>query len=562
MTLSDHNDTEGTLLGLQEHGRPLAALAAPALKYQPLMELGRGGSAVVSAALARGIGGFSKLVVLKTIKEELCAHPDAVRASLNEARLAARMSHPNIVQVYEVYQERGLPVIVMEYLDGLSLSRVARQGQHTPGPQLLRVILSILCKVLEGIRYAHGLRDFDGKPLGIVHRDISPQNVMLTYDGQVKLVDFGTAKLTAGADRLSPLSGMFRGKLGYMPPEQVCGEPIDGRVDLFAVGVMLWEAVAGKRLWGELHQAGIIRRLMEHDIPQLSDEVPGVDPELARICSRALAPLREERYPDATAFLRDLERYLDTVGGSVSALALGQMVQHSCADLKLAREEALRAALAQLEHWQMGSKPDPAATLLPLDSPRDLTLPGSNRPRRRRWLGGAGVLVVCFLTGLLLARPTGRDADPVAPAAPLAATVTLAAPGVTARPPLVVPHGDEPSAAAAAPSSAEPRAVSNAAASNAATTAAVASAEPVALEPGEPALAADARAAQPPRLEKSSQRPRRAATRAPRRPAPRRKAKPASSVAALPARCDPPYVIDAHGIKRFRRDCVGAGTAD
>src|SRR5262245_56087413 len=125
MLVSDGNDTQGTLLGLQADPAPLPGLVAPAHKYHALMELGRGGSAVVSAALARGIGGFSKLVVLKTTKEELCGHADATRASLNEARLAARMSHPNIVQVYEVYQDpRGVPVIVMEYLDGLSLSRV------------------------------------------------------------------------------------------------------------------------------------------------------------------------------------------------------------------------------------------------------------------------------------------------------------------------------------------------------------------------------------------------------------------------------------------------------
>lgn len=551
MALADRNDTEGTLLGLQavarEEPQPLAALVAPAVKYQPLMELGRGGSAVVSAALARGIGGFSKLVVLKTVKEELCAHPDAVRSSLNEARLAARMNHPNVVQVYEVYQERGVPVIVMEYLDGLSLSRVARQGYH-PGGQTLRVTLTILCKVLEGIRYAHGLSDFDGKPLGIVHRDISPQNVMLTYDGQVKLVDFGTAKLIAGAEE--PLSGMFRGKLGYMPPEQVCGEAIDGRVDLFAVGVMLWEAVAGKRLWGDLHHAGIIRRLMEHDIPTLADAAPEVDPELARICARALAPVREQRYPDAAAFLRELEGYLEGVGGSVSALTLGETVQRSCVDLKQAREEALRAALAQIEDWQLEERPERTATLLPLDSPLDVAPHTERRVRQARRLGWAGVLAACLLGGMLLARQSLPGADPPAAAAAarteLAATVTLAAPGAAARPPLVIaPPTSEP--VAAEPVAAEPVA-----------------AEPVALPrderaPAATVMAADARKQHRAHWKKTAERSRRAITRAPRQATPRREPKTAQAALALPAPCDPPYVIDAHGIKRFRRDCVGSG---
>jgi eukaryotic-like serine/threonine-protein kinase len=544
VVFSDRNDTDGTLLGLQAEARPSAALVAPAVKYQTLMELGRGGSAVVSAALARGIGGFSKLVVLKTIKEELCAHPDAVRSSLNEARLAARMSHPNVVQVYEVYQEHGVPVIVMEYLDGLSLSRVARQGQA--GRQTLRVMLSILCKVLEGIRYAHGLSDFDGKPLGIVHRDISPQNVMLTYDGQVKLVDFGTAKLMAGATE--PLSGMFRGKLVYMPPEQVCGEVIDGRVDLFAVGVMLWEAVAGRRLWGDLHHAGIIRRLLEHDIPQLADVAPEVDPELERICSRALQPEREQRYPDASAFLRDLESYLATLGGNVSALALGEMVQHSCADLKRAREESLRAALAQLPDWQFGEQPEPAATLLPVDSTLELAPLTERGVRRRRHTAWVGLLAACLLVGVFLARQspsssasTAMVASSASSAAALPASVMLAAPSavVLAAPSAVVLAA--PSAAVREPllaHDAVERALPEATVTEV-TALDVMAEEPVPL---------------PARARKASKSPRRAAAPA----VTRRTTKPTQSTAALPAPCDPPYVIDAHGIKRFRRECLSA----
>jgi eukaryotic-like serine/threonine-protein kinase len=518
MLLSDGNDTQGTLLGLQAEPSPLPGLAAPARKYHALMELGRGGSAVVSAALARGIGGFSKLVVLKTIKEELCGHADAVRASLNEARLAARMSHPNIVQVYEVYQDPGgVPVIVMEYLDGLSLSRVVRQGQHAAG-QSLQVALSVLCKVLEGIRYAHGLADFDGKVLGIVHRDISPQNVMLTYDGQVKLVDFGTAKLTAGGEQ--SLSGMLRGKLGYMPPEQVCAEDVDGRVDLFAVGVMLWEAVAGRRLWGELNHAGIIRRLMDHDIPCLRDAVPSVAPELERICARALAPNRDDRYADAGEFLADLERYLASLGGSVSAVGLGEMVQRSCADLKRAREESLRAALAQLEDWQFDGPGDElTATQLPVERPVQLSPPP--RALHRRTPVWAALLLGCLLGGIGLARyslapPLGPTivaaAEPVLtlpPTATLAASVALAAPVAAARPTLA-PGGTEP----------------------------------IALQPIDPEP-------QPlrPQLKyastKSAKLVRRRAAKAA-----------AAALAKLESPCDPPYSIDAHGIKRFHRECL------
>jgi eukaryotic-like serine/threonine-protein kinase len=538
MAPSDRNDAQGTLLGLQAEPVPLPGLSAPAIKYHALMELGRGGSAVVSAALARGIGGFNKLVVLKTTKEELCAHPDAVRSSLNEARLAARMNHPNIVQVYEVYQDQGVPVIVMEYLDGLSLSRVARQG--TPTGQTLEVALSVLCKVLEGVRYAHALSDFDGRPLGIVHRDISPQNVMLTYDGQVKLVDFGTAKLMAGGEQ--SLSGMLRGKLGYMPPEQVCAEVVDGRVDVFAVGVMLWEAVAGRRLWGELNHAGIIRRLMEHDIPRLSEAAPQVDPELDRICTRALAPDRDQRYPDAGSFLRDLEAYLTRRGGSVSALVLGEMVQHSCADLKRSRAEALRAALALVADWQLDEDaPELTRTQLPRTPPLESSPAGrSHVPKRdsktrqhRRTALWAALLLGCLLGGIGLARYSLNSS--LAVSDPTLSALALAPPAASEGSVLLAAPASAAHAAGAANSApADSRAAGGAEASAAAR-----------LDPRRHLPA-------PARDDKPRSKPDRGAQRA----APRRKPKlPAVPLVAQPNPCDPPYSVDEHGIKRFHREC-------
>jgi serine/threonine protein kinase len=528
MALSDRNDAQSTLLGLQAEPSAPPELLRPAIKYHTLMELGRGGSAVVSAALARGIGGFSKLVVLKTIKQELCEHADAVRASLNEARLAARMNHPNIVQVYEVYQDQGVPVIVMEYLDGLSLSRVARQG--TAEGQTLEIALSVLCKVLEGVRYAHGLCDFDGKPLGIVHRDISPQNVMLTYDGQVKLVDFGTAKLMAGGEQ--SLSGMLRGKLGYMPPEQVCAEAIDGRVDLFAVGAMLWEAVAGRRLWGELNHAGIIRRLMDLDIPRLSAAVPDVDPELDRICLRALAPDREQRYPDADSFLRDLESFLTTRGGSVPAFVLGEMVQRSCADLKRTRDDALRAALAQVEDWQLDEDteaPEPTRTQIPRERPKRSS-PPYHPPSPPGKLRMAMLFVGCLLIGVSIARYSQRG-----PPSPRAVPLPPA--------PLVVAAVER---AVAAPVPAPAGLVAYSAATEARDVADALAALNALPEP-----APDVRSGKASKMRrKPDERPRRAA-----RPHTHH-VKPGTALAALPKNCDPPFSIDEHGIKRFHRECL------
>ncbi|HTV24014.1 MAG TPA: serine/threonine-protein kinase, partial [Polyangiaceae bacterium] len=162
-------------------------------KYRELLPIGSGGSANISIAVAEGVGGFTKLVVLKTIREELIANAAASKMFLDEARLSARMNHPNVVQVYEVFLRRDVPVIVMEFLDGQPLSYILAQAYDSKS-LTLDVSVSILTKVLAGLHYAHTLTDYSGEALGLIHRDVSPHNVMVTYDGQVKLVDFGIAK--------------------------------------------------------------------------------------------------------------------------------------------------------------------------------------------------------------------------------------------------------------------------------------------------------------------------------------------------------------------------------
>ena len=251
-------------------GRESAALVAG--KYHLLTELGRGGMAVVHAAIATGMGGFTKLVVLKRARAaDLADRPEAVRTSLNEARISARMNHPNVVQVYEVYEEQGLPVIVMEYLDGQPLSLLL--SRHFKDPTSLPELpLNVLCRALEGLQYAHSLADFDGRPLNLIHRDVSPQNIMVTYDGQVKLLDFGIAKLDQASGDTK--TGMIKGKVAYMPPEQIEGSELDGRTDLFAIGVMIWEVAARMRMWGSQGDAAVIRRLSLLDVHCLRSAAP------------------------------------------------------------------------------------------------------------------------------------------------------------------------------------------------------------------------------------------------------------------------------------------------
>ena len=326
--------------------RDAAAEADPSAstkKYHVLMELGRGGTGIVSAAIARGIGGFSKLVVLKTTKPELDS-PEIVKMLLSEARLSARMNHPNIVQVYEVYQDAGLPVIVMEYLDGQSLAKLLSRALHDR-VYSSEIGLTIVCKVLEALEYAHTLTDFGGRALGIVHRDVTPQNVMITYDGHIKLLDFGIAKLNLQSNDTE--TGSIKGKLGYMSPEQLAGLRLDARADVFAVGVMLWEVVARRRMWTQHGDADIMRRLLCDDVPSLREAVPDLDPELERICSKALAPRVEGRYESAKALLGDLQQFLAARGGAVSPATMVELMDRTCADLRATAQHRLDLELAK-----------------------------------------------------------------------------------------------------------------------------------------------------------------------------------------------------------------------
>jgi serine/threonine protein kinase len=297
--------------------------------YRILLPVGSGGSATLSIALAEGTGGFSKLVVLKTIRDDLAQNARATRMFLDEGRLSARMNHPNVVQVYEVFLQRNVPVIVMEFLDGQPLSTILAQAGDSPSLSL-ELAISILAKVLAGLHYAHALRDLSGEPLGLIHRDVSPHNVMVTYDGQVKLIDFGIAKLARSEHRTR--TGVVKGKLTYMAPEQFTGTT-DHRADIFSVGVMLWEFAARQRYWGDLLEPAIIGRLVSGHLPHLHPPME-LDADVAQICARALAPRPEDRYASAAEMQADLERYLAARGVVITQRAIGQLVSETCAEAR------------------------------------------------------------------------------------------------------------------------------------------------------------------------------------------------------------------------------------
>lgn len=297
----------------------LRANTIVAARYRVLFELGRGGTARVYLAVVEGPSGFNKLAVLKVLKAELANNVDFHTLIFNEARLASRLSHGNVVQVHEVLEHEGAPVIAMEHLAGKTLYEV-----RTRAPELLDVNTQVyvLSQVLAGLHYSHELADFDGTPLGVVHRDITPQNVFLTYDGQVKVLDFGIAKLAGSL--VETQVGVIKGKVRYMAPEQLQGQPVDGRTDVFACGVMLWEAIVGRRLWQDMTDVEVVNAILDGELPSPRILRPDVDVELERICRKALAHDPAERYRSAEAFQEALEVYLGRLPARITPREVGR----------------------------------------------------------------------------------------------------------------------------------------------------------------------------------------------------------------------------------------------
>jgi serine/threonine-protein kinase len=295
-------------------------------RYRLIAELARGGMGIVYLALVRGPGGFNKLMVVKVLKSHLAEDPKLVTMFLEEARLAAKLSHPNVVQTIEVGTDARRQFIAMEFLDGQSLYRALARGKRIDTPMPLRHQLQVIHHLLEGLHYAHGVSDFDGTVLNIVHRDVSPQNVFLTYDGQVKILDFGIAKaLDSSSDTRT---GMLKGKVSYMAPEQAAGEPIDGRADLFSVGVMLWEAAVGKRMWDRaLNDLQILHSLVNGAIPRPRVAHPEIDAHLEHIILKATSVQPAARYASALEMQTELEACMRELGPeSVTARDLGKYV--------------------------------------------------------------------------------------------------------------------------------------------------------------------------------------------------------------------------------------------
>ncbi|HWA75302.1 MAG TPA: protein kinase [Polyangiaceae bacterium] len=307
-------------------------------RFRPLIEIGRGGMAQVFLAESVSFD-VRKLVVLKMLNDEFASHPEMRAAFRREADISARMNHPNVVQVFEVVEQAGQTLIVMEYLDGLPLSRVLR---HVSLPLVLH--LDVLSQVLGGLHHFHELQDLDDTPLNAVHRDVSPQNVLLLHDGIAKVLDFGVAKFKAG-DPEHTRSGLIKGKIQYMPPEQLLGEAaIDRRADIFALGVMMWEALAARRLWKGLAERDVMRALARAEIPALREAAPDVAPELEAIVTRALQPNPDDRFQTAKEMQLALEEAMPATVGMPHSRELATFMHEHFGEARKQQKAKLDAA--------------------------------------------------------------------------------------------------------------------------------------------------------------------------------------------------------------------------
>lgn len=339
---------------------PPAALPLIDGRFRLLRLLAVGGMGELYLAIARDpeIEGLEQLVVMKRILPEFAADRSVVTMFLIEARIAARLDHPNVVRVFDMGKADGSLYFTMEYLHGADLGRLYDAAKARGGDFALGHAITIIMSVCCGLHFAHEMRRVDGRPMGIVHRDVSPGNVFVTYDGEVKVVDFGIAKV------LSPKritgDGTRKGKLAYMSPEQVNDGPIDRRSDVFALGILLYELVTLTHLFDGDSEYAIMDQISKGQVPPPSTRRRGVHPELERIILKALSLDPADRQPTALALAEELERFATGNKVRVSILGLKQFLRRMIGDREYPwylEEEGPEEATA-VQQWFASAQPD------------------------------------------------------------------------------------------------------------------------------------------------------------------------------------------------------------
>ena len=497
-------------------GRERAALEKIG-RYTVLGQIAGGGMGSVFLALMRGPAGFSRLVAIKCLHTRWLDDPKYIGRFATEVRLSTRIRHPNVVQTLDVVEEAGELFLVMEYVEGVTLAALLSDARRLERPLPAGFACSIVSAVLRGLHAAHEATDERGAPLHIVHRDVSPQNIMLSRAGHVQVLDFGAAKAIDHSQHTA--AGVLVGKLAYMAPEQVRGERSSPRTDVFATGVVLWEALVGERLFydPDLARGELLQSLVLKPIPRPSQLRPELPPRLDDVVQMALARNPRRRYQSAQEFAVALEACAEPVG----AAELGRFVSEVCAARLADKESLLREGMLRAALEPSGPTPSSEQALVVPARPRGVVLarphgPVGVRVSRWAWAGAAMVtaLGIWWLGRLLLPPRTdtpSRDhlAVPVAPAASPA-----------------------PRPAAYLEPEAAPEDV-----------------EPIAVEVTLPART-------PPRAARSAHAAAREGRATVRPPAPGPAGVGVGRAAAQDTRCDPPTFMDAAGIRHFKKGCL------
>jgi serine/threonine protein kinase len=395
--------------------------------------------AEVYLALSGELSGYRTLVVVKRILPHLASNQEFIRMFLDEARIAALLDHPNVVRIIEVGHDGDEYFLVMELVQGKPLSAITRKAAKDMNPLTPALSAYIVAQAANGLGYAHNLVDSEGRQLGVVHRDVSPQNILVSFEGAVKMIDFGIARALGRVSQTNP--GGLKGKIEYMSPEQASSEDVDRRADVFALGVVLWEAVTGRHLFRRDTELATMRAIVDEPIPPPSDITP-VAPQLEQIIVRALQKRREDRFQTAQEMAMALERYAFAAEG-FSPLQLANYVKDlfdtefvqwkktvsSALDIEakpgggsqsgtrfpvIKPDLPTRGPTVALRRSQSSSQPGTDGALR--DSTTDLR---AGAPTRRDWIwvgsGVAALALIALAGAFVLSRPRGSVALPALP---------------------------------------------------------------------------------------------------------------------------------------------------
>jgi len=335
-------------------------------KYDIIARLGQGGMSRVYLALAPGASEVRKLVVLKVLHDSHASNEEYLEMFLREARIAVDLAHPNVVHTYTVSEEDGRHCIVMEYIDGVPLSMVLRLAKDwTPRERL--PLLGAICLALSGLHYVHEFRDIEGNHLRLVHRDLKPDNILLGFDGQVKLLDFGVVKMTAPEhDQTQSLS--VKGTVQYLAPEALdTSRTIDRRYDIFAAGLVLWEALSGRRFWEGREPLQIMRALADDAMGEILAAGPELPVPLALAVTKALSANPDARQESALELRREIQRFLVSSSYRIDPDQMSGMLMRTFGDLRDERQARIKHMMRRLREGESSAETS-LSTVAPLAS--------------------------------------------------------------------------------------------------------------------------------------------------------------------------------------------------